>query len=89
MTTNNKISLALVGFIIGLSAGIFEEIGWTGFAIPELRQKYGVFTTGLILGVYGEFGIIFLQYGFQEMKMGNRELKITLLNTTFTTLNCD
>lgn len=31
--------------------GIFEELGWTGFAIPTLRQRYGVLTTGLIVGV--------------------------------------
>ena len=31
-------------------AGIFEEIGWTGFAVPTLRRRYGVFATGLIVG---------------------------------------
>ena len=50
LTTDNKIALIIVAFIIGLSAGIFEETGWTGFAIPELRKHYDVFTSGLILG---------------------------------------
>jgi len=32
--------------------GFFEELGWTGFAIPTLmRQRYGVLSTGLIVGV--------------------------------------
>ena len=33
--------------------GIFEELGWTGFAMPTLlrRMRYGVLTTGLIVGV--------------------------------------
>ena len=28
-----------------------EELGWTGFVMPRLRQRYGVLTTGLIMGV--------------------------------------
>jgi hypothetical protein len=32
--------------------GFFEELGWTGFAIPTLmRLRYGVLGTGLIVGV--------------------------------------
>jgi membrane protease YdiL (CAAX protease family) len=34
-----------------LFGGLFEEIGWTGFAIPRLRQRYSVFSTGLIVGI--------------------------------------
>jgi membrane protease YdiL (CAAX protease family) len=33
-----------------LIAGVFEELGWTGFAIPRLRRRYGVLDTGLIVG---------------------------------------
>ena len=36
---------------MGLGAALFEEIGWTGFAIPHVRQRYGVVATGLIVGV--------------------------------------
>jgi len=50
-TSNDKLSLVLTGLMIGLSAGIFEEIGWTGFAVPELRKKHDVFTTGLVVGI--------------------------------------
>jgi membrane protease YdiL (CAAX protease family) len=31
--------------------GIFEEIGWTGFAVPQLRSRHGIVATGLIIGV--------------------------------------
>jgi uncharacterized protein len=31
--------------------GIFEELGWTGFAIPRMKLRYGVLGTGLIVGV--------------------------------------
>ncbi len=51
VTVDDKVGLLLSGIMAGLMVGIFEEIGWTGFAIPRLRQRYGVLTTGLIVGV--------------------------------------
>jgi membrane protease YdiL (CAAX protease family) len=39
------------GIAVGLGAGFFEELGWTWFAVPGLRLRYGVFTSGLIVGV--------------------------------------
>jgi membrane protease YdiL (CAAX protease family) len=51
-TTNDKASLLLVSFAVGLSAGVFEELGWTGFAIATVRLRYGVLATGLIVGIW-------------------------------------
>jgi membrane protease YdiL (CAAX protease family) len=48
---DDKASHLLMGLATGLVAGIFEELGWTGFAIPRLRQGHGVLTTGLIMGL--------------------------------------
>jgi uncharacterized protein len=31
--------------------GFVEELGWTGFATPRLRLRYGVFATGLTAGL--------------------------------------
>ncbi len=50
-TTDDKATLLLYGIAAGLMVGIFEELGWTGFAVPGLRLRYGVVTTGLIVGV--------------------------------------
>jgi membrane protease YdiL (CAAX protease family) len=50
--TDTKASLLLVSAAVGLSAGVFEELGWTGFAIPTLRRRYGVLATGLIVGIW-------------------------------------
>ena len=50
VTTDDKVSPLLFGIVAGLVVGIFEELGWTGFAVPELRSRYGVLTTGLIVG---------------------------------------
>ena len=51
-TSDHKASLLLVGLAVGLSAGVFEEPGWTGFAIPTLRRRHGVLATGLIVGMW-------------------------------------
>ena len=49
-SSDDKASLLLTGIVMGLVVGFFEELGWTGFAIPRLRLRYGVLTTGLIVG---------------------------------------
>lgn len=52
LTTDNRVSLILSGIAAGLIfGGLMEELGWTGFAVPELRRRYGIFTTGLIVGI--------------------------------------
>ncbi len=40
-----------MGIVTGLMVGFFEELGWTGFAIPRMRLRYGVLATGLIVGL--------------------------------------
>ena len=40
----------LFGIVVALVAGFIEELGWTGFAVPVLRRRYGVLATGLIVG---------------------------------------
>jgi uncharacterized protein len=37
--TSEKVSLVLMGILIGLPVGNFEELGWTGFAIPTMRLR--------------------------------------------------
>jgi membrane protease YdiL (CAAX protease family) len=49
--TGDKMSLLVTGIVAGLMVGIFEELGWTGFAIPRLRLRYGVLATGIIVGL--------------------------------------
>jgi membrane protease YdiL (CAAX protease family) len=51
LTTSDKAALLLTGIVGSLGAGIFEELGWTGFATPTLlRLRHGVLATGLIVG---------------------------------------
>ncbi len=40
-----------LGVTFGFLAGFLEEIGWTGFAYPKLRQRFAVLPAAAILGV--------------------------------------
>jgi membrane protease YdiL (CAAX protease family) len=53
LTTTDKVALLLMGIVGTIVGGIFEELGWTGFATSTLlgRMRYGVLGTGLIVGV--------------------------------------
>ena len=50
-TTPGRVPLLLFGLSVGVGAGIFEELGWTGFATPRLGPRYGVAGAGLFLGM--------------------------------------
>ncbi|HLO27759.1 MAG TPA: CPBP family intramembrane glutamic endopeptidase [Anaerolineales bacterium] len=50
VTSSDKVTLLVSGLVAGILVGIFEELGWTGFAIPRLRLHYGVLATSLIVG---------------------------------------
>jgi membrane protease YdiL (CAAX protease family) len=41
-----------LGVSFGLLAGFLEEIGWTGFAYPKLRQRFAVLPAAAILGLF-------------------------------------
>jgi uncharacterized protein len=53
LTSNENAALLLFGIGWGLvGGGLLEELGWTGFAVPTLlRQRHGVLSTGLIVGL--------------------------------------
>jgi membrane protease YdiL (CAAX protease family) len=51
LTTSEKAAFLLSGIVGALIVGIFEELGWTGFAIPKLLARHGVLATGIIVGV--------------------------------------
>lgn len=43
--------LLVFGFAAGALAGFFEEFGWSAFAYPRLRDRYGALVGALLLGV--------------------------------------
>ncbi|MBN1122427.1 MAG: CPBP family intramembrane metalloprotease [Anaerolineae bacterium] len=50
LAADGKLSLLLTGVMTGLMVGLFEELGWTGFAIPRIRVRYSVLSTGVMVG---------------------------------------
>lgn len=50
LIADSKAAILLGGFGAALTT-LLEEIGWTGFAVPRLRRRHSVPTTGVIVGV--------------------------------------
>ena len=50
-STDDKIGLIIMWIVSGIMVGFFEELGWTGFAVPRMRRGFGVFRTGLVVGL--------------------------------------
>ena len=50
-TSENKAAVLLPAIVAGLAVGLFEELGWTGFAVPRLKRRFGAINTGLIVGI--------------------------------------
>ncbi len=52
ITVDDKIGLIIFGVSWGIiGGGLLEETGWTGFAVPQLRKRHNILTTGLIIGI--------------------------------------
>ena len=74
-TAGDKASLVLMGLAVGVDA-IFEELGWTGFATPRMRLRYGVLATGLFVGVLWQAWHLFQGYWASGVTTG--EVSMTL-----------
>lgn len=51
LTTSISSSTLVFTALASLFGALFEEVGWTGFAVPHLGQRHGVFWTGLTVGI--------------------------------------
>jgi membrane protease YdiL (CAAX protease family) len=51
LDSNGKPGMLLGALGPALLVGSFEEIGWTGFAVPHLRSRHSILATGLMIGV--------------------------------------
>jgi len=50
-STDDRMGVMMSGLVMGLVVCFFEELGWTGFATPELHKRYGFLTTGIMIGL--------------------------------------
>lgn len=50
-TLDDKLGKLILSLTAAIVVGILEEIGWTGFVTPRLRQRYSALKTGLVIGV--------------------------------------
>jgi membrane protease YdiL (CAAX protease family) len=57
-------------FAIGVFAGSFEEVGWTGFATPRLLQRQRLFLAGLWLGIVWALWHVLVDYRQNSSAMG-------------------
>jgi membrane protease YdiL (CAAX protease family) len=51
LNSNDIAGMLISALAPAILVGIFEEIGWTGFAVPWLRSRHSVLSTGLAVGV--------------------------------------
>lgn len=51
MTAPDGASLVFMGILSGILVGILEEVGWSGFAIPEMRKRLSPLKVGLTVGI--------------------------------------
>jgi hypothetical protein len=59
LATDDPGSRLAFAMAVALGAGIFEEIGWMGFAAPMLLRRHGILTSALVVGVlWGAWHII-------------------------------
>lgn len=49
--SDSNAGMILTGIFTGLMVGLFEEIGWSGFIVPQLRKRYNILITGLLVGL--------------------------------------
>jgi membrane protease YdiL (CAAX protease family) len=64
VAAQDRSPVILGAIIAGLVAGIFEELGWTGFVTPRLLSRHDIFTTGLMVGLaWGAWHLIAAFWG--------------------------
>ena len=75
-TEQDRLPLLLMGLAVGVTVGFCEEIGWTGFAVPRMRLRWGVLGTGLTLGIV--WGFWHLLQGYYASGVTSNEISLAV-----------
>lgn len=51
VTADDRTSQVVTAVVVGVIVPVGEELGWTWFATPRLRQRHGIVATGIIMGL--------------------------------------
>jgi len=73
-TMSGTAALLLSSIAGALAVGFFEELGWTGFAVPALRPRYSAVATALLIGVpWGAWHLLTNDIWIARTYSGDRE----------------
>lgn len=72
-------SFTAIGLLVGLIAGFFEEVGWTGFALPKLQQRHSPLAASLMLGILWGLWHLLADYFGNSASLGTLWLPYFLL----------
>lgn len=57
----------VTGLGVGIGAGVFEELGWTGVAVPRMLARHGVLAAGVGVGlVWGAWHFLAIYWGSSD-----------------------
>jgi membrane protease YdiL (CAAX protease family) len=64
MPASSVLAFVTAGVAIGVGAGFFEELGWTGVAVPRMLRRHGILWTGVGVGlVWGAWHFLAIWWG--------------------------
>jgi uncharacterized protein len=82
----SAVAFLLTALAVGIGAGFFEELGWTGLAVPKMLARHGVLVTGVGVGlVWGAWHLLAIYWGSGDA-MGNVPAPVYLLVALFSFL---
>lgn len=82
----SRAEFVLLAIAVGVGAGVFEEVGWTGVATPRLRARHGMFATGIAIGVlWGAWHFLAVYWGSGDA-FGDASVLAFMLASLFTFL---
>jgi membrane protease YdiL (CAAX protease family) len=75
-----------MGLAVGVGAGFFEELGWTGVAVPRMLARYRLAATGVCVGlVWGAWHFLAIYWG-SASALGSVPVPVYLLVALFSFL---